>query len=263
MVKLKKILKAEKGNEKPEEPFIIAGPCSVESYELMKKTAVFLKSIGIEYIRGGAFKPRTSPYSFQGLGEEGLEILKRIKEEYSIKVVTELLDIRDLESISNIADVLQIGSRNMFNYSLLKEVGKTKKTILLKRGMAATIEEWLSAAEYIAIEGNSDIILCERGIRTFENYTRNTLDLNCIPVIKQRTDLKVIVDPSHGTGIRELVKPMSLAAISAGADGLMIEMHPEPDNALSDACQSVNFEQFADIYHGVIKLYDCIMSEKY
>lgn len=260
-MKLKKVLKKEETNEKRGKPFIIAGPCSVESYELMEQTAIFLNSIGIKYMRGGAFKPRTSPYSFQGLGKEGLEILKEVKQKHNIKIVTELMDIRDLEMICDTADILQIGSRNMFNYSLLKEVGKTNKTILLKRGMAATIEEWLNAAEYIAIEGNSDIILCERGIRTFETYTRNTLDLNCIPAIKQKTNLKVIVDPSHGTGIREFVKPMSLAAIAAGADGLMIEMHPDPENSLSDACQSVNFKQFEDIFRKVMKLYNCIMSE--
>jgi 3-deoxy-7-phosphoheptulonate synthase len=261
VVKLKKVLKKDEDNEKQEKPLIIAGPCSVENYELMEKTAIFLKSIGVEYMRGGAFKPRTSPYSFQGLGEEGLEILSNIKQKYDMKIVSEIMDVRDLELISDIADVLQIGSRNMYNYSLLKEVGKTKKKIMLKRGMSATIEEWLNAAEYIAIEGNSEIMLCERGIRTFETYTKNTLDLNCIPVIKQKTNLKVIVDPSHGTGIRELVKPMSLAAISAGADGLMIEMHPDPDNALSDACQSVNFEQFEEIYRKVFKLHNCLMSE--
>lgn len=259
-VKLKKVLKKDGCNEKQEKPFIIAGPCSVESYELMEKTAVFLKKMGVEYLRGGAFKPRTSPYSFQGLGDIGLEILKGIKQNYNIKIVTELMDTRDLEAIIDVADVIQIGSRNMYNYSLLKEVGKTKKSVLLKRGMSATIEEWLNAAEYIAIEGNSEIILCERGIRTFETYTRNTLDLSCIPVIKQKTNLKVIVDPSHGTGIRELIKPMSLAAISAGADGLMIEMHPTPDSALSDASQSISFEQFEDIYRKIFKLYNCIMS---
>lgn len=260
-MKLRKVLKKEGYKEKLEEPVIIAGPCSVESYDLMEKTAVFLKKIGIEYMRGGAFKPRTSPYSFQGLGDRGLEILKSIKEKYNIKIVTELMDIRDLEAISDVADVIQIGSRNMYNYSLLREVGKTQKKVLLKRGMSATVEEWLNAAEYIAIEGNNEIILCERGIRTFETYTRNTLDLSCIPVIKQKTNLKVIVDPSHGTGIRELVKPMSLAAISAGADGLMIEMHPDPDNALSDASQSINFDQFQDIHSKIIKLYNCIMSK--
>lgn len=260
-MKLRKVLKKEGYKEKLEEPVIIAGPCSVESYELMEKTAIFLKKVGIEYMRGGAFKPRTSPYSFQGLGDRGLEILKSIKEKYNIKIVTELMDIRDLEAISDVADVIQIGSRNMYNYSLLREVGKTQKKILLKRGMSATVEEWLNAAEYIAIEGNNEIILCERGIRTFETYTRNTLDLSCIPVIKQKTNLKVIVDPSHGTGIRELVKPMSLAAISAGADGLMIEMHPDPDNALSDASQSINFDQFQDIHSKIIKLHNCIMSK--
>ncbi len=261
VVKLKKVLKKDGYTEKQGKPFIIAGPCSVESYELMERTAIFLKGMGIEYMRGGAFKPRTSPYSFQGLGKEGLEILRSIKQKHNIKIVTELMDIRDLEAINDIADVIQIGSRNMYNYSLLKEVGKTKKIILLKRGMSATIEEWLNAAEYIAIEGNSEIILCERGIRTFETYTRNTLDLSCIPVIKQKTNLKVIADPSHGTGIRELVKPMSLAAISAGADGLMIEVHPDPDNAISDASQSVNFEQFEEIYKKVFKLYNCLMLE--
>lgn len=259
-MKLKKVLKKDENVESQEKPFFIAGPCSVESYDLMEKTAIFLKRLGIEYLRGGAFKPRTSPYSFQGLGEEGLLILKNIKRDYNIKIVTELMDIRDLDAISEVADIIQIGSRNMYNYSLLREVGKIPKKVLLKRGMSATVEEWLNAAEYIAIEGNSEIILCERGIRTFETSTRNTLDLSCIPFIKQRTNLKVIVDPSHGTGTRELIKPMSLAAVSAGADGLMIEMHEAPDEALSDAAQSISFEEFEDIYHRVLKLYNCIYS---
>lgn len=258
MVKLKKVLKINEGAGKTEKPIFIAGPCSVENYDLMEKTALFLKDLGIEYMRGGAYKPRTSPYSFQGLGEEGIDILKSIKKKHDIKIVTELIDARDLEKVHEVADIIQIGSRNMYNYSLLREVGKTKKRILLKRGMSATIEEWLSAAEYIAIEGNNDIILCERGIRTFETYTRNTLDLNCIPVIKQNTGLKVIVDPSHGTGKRELVKPMSLASIGAGADGVIIEIHPEPDNALSDAHQSISFEQFKELYGEVKKIFNCI-----
>lgn len=255
-MKLKKVLKKDDKITRLEKPLIIAGPCSVESFEIMDETASFLKHIGVEYLRGGAFKPRTSPYSFQGLGDEGLQILKSIKEKHDIKVVSELLDVRDIELVCDVCDVIQIGSRNMYNYSLLREVGKTNKKVLLKRGMSATIEEWLNAAEYIAIEGKCEIILCERGIRTFENYTRNTLDLNCVPIIKQKTNLKVIVDPSHGTGRRELIKSMSYGAIACGADGLMIEMHPKPDEAISDGYQSVNFEEFSKLYHKVIKLYN-------
>lgn len=258
LVKLKKILKKDKIEKRILNPIIIAGPCSIENYDVFDKTAAFLKECGVEYIRGGIFKPRTSPYSFQGLGEEGFYILQSVKEKYNIKIVSELLDVRDTEELVKIADIIQIGSRNMYNYPLLKEVGKTHKTILLKRGMAATIEEWLSAAEYIALEGNNDIILCERGIRTFESYTRNTLDLNCIPIIKQKTNLKIIVDPSHGTGVRELVKPMSLAAIASGADGIMIEVHPNPEKALSDANQSLNFSEFKSVYNNILRLYNCI-----
>ncbi|CCJ33393.1 3-deoxy-7-phosphoheptulonate synthase [Caloramator australicus] len=240
------------------QPLIIAGPCSVENYDIMDKTVKFLKELGIEYIRGGAFKPRTSPYSFQGLGMEGIEILEDMKKKYGVKIVSEILDIRDLEEMIDSIDIIQVGSRNMYNYPLLKELGRIKKPILLKRGISATIDEWLNAAEYIALEGNTDIILCERGIRTFENYTRNTLDLNCVPVVKQRTNLAIIVDPSHGTGRRELVKPLSLAAIAAGADGLLIEVHPDPDNALSDGFQSLNFEEFKDTYNKVISTYHCV-----
>ncbi|SKA83595.1 3-deoxy-D-arabinoheptulosonate-7-phosphate synthase [Caloramator quimbayensis] len=260
MVKLKKVLKKENNNKakEREKPLIIAGPCSVENYDIFEETVAFLKECGVEYIRGGIFKPRTSPYSFQGLREEGIEILKSIKIKYNIKIVSELLDLRDIESLIEIADIIQIGSRNMYNYPLLKEVGKAGKTILLKRGISATIEEWLSAAEYIALEGNSNIILCERGIRTFETYTRNTLDLNCVPVIKQKTNLKIIVDPSHGTGKRELINSMSLAAIASGADGIMVEVHPNPDKALSDGEQSVNFEEFKSIYKNIVNLYNYI-----
>lgn len=240
------------------QPLIIAGPCSVENYDVMEKTVKFLKDLGIEYIRGGAFKPRTSPYSFQGLGMEGIEILEDMKKKYGVKIVSEILDIRDLEEMMDSIDIIQVGSRNMYNYPLLKELGRIKKPILLKRGISATIEEWLNAAEYIALEGNTDIILCERGIRTFENYTRNTLDLNCVPVVKQRTNLAIIVDPSHGTGRRELVKPLSLAAIAAGADGLLIEVHPDPDKALSDGFQSLNFEEFKDTYNRVLATYHCV-----
>jgi len=241
-----------------EKPIIIAGPCSVENYEIMDKTVKFLKELGIEFIRGGVFKPRTSPYSFQGLGLEGIDILKDIKHKYSVKIVSEVLDVRDLEDMFDVVDVIQVGSRNMYNYPLLKELGKINKTVLLKRGISATIEEWLNAAEYIALEGNRDIILCERGIRTFETYTRNTLDLNCIPVVKQNTSLRIIVDPSHGTGRRELVKPLSLAAIAVGADGLLIEVHPEPQKALSDGFQSVDFNEFKEIYTKVLDVFSCI-----
>ena len=236
-------------------PIMIAGPCSVENYEMMDKTAQFLKRIGVNYIRGGVFKPRTSPNSFQGLGVSGLEILKQIKKDYGLLVVSEILDIRDLEKCLDVVDVIQIGSRNMYNYPLLKEVGKTNKTVILKRGMSATYDEWINASEYIKMGGNEDIILCERGIRTFEPSTRNTLDLSCIPLIKQRTNLRIIVDPSHGTGIRDIVEPMSMAAIAAGADGLIIETHPEPDKAISDGFQSVDFETFEKIYFKTLKLY--------
>lgn len=242
-------------------PIIIAGPCSIENYDLMDMTAKFLTENGIEYIRGGAFKPRTSPYSFQGLGNEGIDILKAIRKKYDIKIVSEVMDVRDIDSMLDSVDVLQIGSRNMYNYSLLREIGKTSKKILLKRGMSSTIEEWMNAAEYIAIEGNTDIVLCERGIRTFENYTRNTLDINAIPVIKQKTGLKIIVDPSHGTGRRELIEPVSLASIAAGADGLVIEMHPEPEKAISDGFQSVNFEEFKKLYLKVMKMFNFINYE--
>lgn len=237
-------------------PMIIAGPCSVEDYDLMDITAKFLSKTGIEYLRGGAFKPRTSPYSFQGLGDEGIEILKDIKKKYDLKIVSEVIDIRDIDAINDVVDVIQIGSRNMYNYPLLKEIGKTNKKILLKRGMSATIDEWVNAAEYIAVEGNLDIILCERGIRTFEDYTRNTLDINAVPIIKQKTDLKIVVDPSHGTGRSELVSSVSLGALAAGADGLIVEIHPQPDKALSDGFQSLNFEEFEVLYRKAIKLYN-------
>ena len=261
MVKLKKVTLKRDIGEVRNKPIIIAGPCSVENYELMDKTTEFLKKLGVDYIRGGAFKPRTSPYSFQGLGDEGLKILDEMKQKYAIKIVTEVMDARDIEAVSDIADILQIGSRNMYNYTLLKEIGKTNKKVILKRGMSATIEEWLSAAEYIAIEGNCEIILCERGIRTFETYTRNTLDLSCVPIIKKKTGLKIIVDPSHGTGLKELVHPMSLASIAAGADGLMIEVHPNPEAALSDGSQSIEFNEFTELYNEANKLYNYIQQK--
>jgi len=222
---------------------LISGPCSVESYENMHAIASELKNIGIHIIRGGAFKPRTSPYDFQGLQYEGLEILKAVGKEVQLPVVTEVMDVRDIDITLQYADMLQIGSRNMYNYSLLKELGKLKTTpILLKRGISATLSEWLYAAEYIMSHGNTNVVLCERGIRTFENYTRNTLDLNSVAAVKQKYRLPVIVDPSHGTGLRELVPSMSIAALCAGADGLMIESHINPDNAVSDSRQTVSMD---------------------
>lgn len=260
-MKLKRVLRTKDHEGQPEdkqELMMIAGPCSVENYEIMDKTVSFLSSLGVGYIRGGAFKPRTSPYSFQGLGNEGLDILKEIKKKYNVKIVSEIIDVRDIDDICEVADVIQIGARNMYNYPLLREVGKTEKEILLKRGISATVEEWLNAAEYISLEGNDRIILCERGIRTFETITRNTLDLNSVPILKQRTRLRVIVDPSHGTGVRELVRPMSLAAIAAGADGLIIEVHPCPDKAFSDGFQSVNLEDYRDIFNEAHRFHKCI-----
>ncbi|PHS35481.1 MAG: 3-deoxy-7-phosphoheptulonate synthase [Alkaliphilus sp.] len=223
---------------------IIAGPCSVESREQIFATAKIVKECGGTILRGGAFKPRTSPYSFSGLGLEGLMLLKKAGEEHDLPVISEVMDTRNVELMSKYVDILQVGSRNMQNYSLLSEVGKSDKPVLLKRGMSATIEEWLLAAEYIALEGNSNIILCERGIRTFEKYTRNTLDLSAVPIVKSLTSLPILVDPSHGTGVRHLVPPMANAAIAAGANGIMVEIHPNPESALSDGEQSLTFEEF-------------------
>ncbi|MDF2521608.1 MAG: phospho-2-dehydro-3-deoxyheptonate aldolase [Clostridia bacterium] len=238
---------------------VIAGPCSVENNEMIIETAGFVKSIGADMLRGGAFKPRTSPYSFQGLKEEGLKMLKEASEKENIPVVSEVMDPRDIEIIYPYIDMFQIGSRNMQNFSLLTEVGKTDKPVMLKRGMAATIEDFLLAAEYIAAEGNDRIVLCERGIRTFESYTRNTLDLAAVPILKKLSKLPVIVDPSHGTGMRDLILPMSLAAMAAGADGLMVEVHPEPACALSDAEQSLSFEEFERLIDKVKETKDFFM----
>jgi 3-deoxy-7-phosphoheptulonate synthase len=203
-----------------------------------------VKKAGAQFLRGGAFKPRTSPYSFQGLEEEGLKMLQEAKQLTGLKIVTEVMDVHSVELVAQYADVLQIGARNMQNFSLLKAVGKINKPVLLKRGLAATLGEWLSAAEYILNEGNKDVILCERGIRTFETYTRNTLDLSAVPAIKKLSHLPIVVDPSHGTGKWDLVAPMAKAAIAAGADGLIIEVHPDPKNALSDGAQSLTPENF-------------------
>ncbi|MCH8313482.1 MAG: 3-deoxy-7-phosphoheptulonate synthase [Nitrospinae bacterium] len=226
---------------------IMAGPCSVESRDQICKTARLVKEAGANMMRGGAFKPRTSPYSFQGLEEEGLQLLLEAKKESGLPIVTEVMNPREVDLVAEYADLLQVGARNVQNFSLLKELGKIDKPILLKRGMMTTIKEFLMSAEYILSEGNRNVILCERGIRTFETATRNTLDLSCIPVLKQETHLPIIVDPSHGTGHWHLVDSMSKAAIAAGADGLMIEVHPDPAHAFSDGPQSLKPEKFAKL----------------
>ncbi len=226
---------------------LMAGPCSVESYEQVLETAQALKKAGVRILRGGAYKPSTSPYSFQGLGEEGLKILAEVKKQLDLLVVTEVMDTRDVELVAQYADILQIGTRNMHNFRLLSEVGKSGKPVLLKRGLSATIEEWLLAAEYIAKEGNSQIILCERGIRTFEPYTRFTLDINAVPAVKELSHLPIVVDPSHGTGRWRLVPAVSKAAIAAGADGLLIEVHPRPEQALKDGPQSLRIDNFLSL----------------
>lgn len=234
---------------------VIAGPCSVENEYQLMKTAEAVKKAGADMLRGGAFKPRTSPYSFQGLGLKGLKILEKARREFDLPVVTEVLDSRDVNWICEYVDVLQIGARNMQNFSLLKEVGKVNKPVLLKRGMYSKMSEWLNCAEYILSEGNPNVILCERGIRTFETYTRNTLDLSIVPAVKEISHLPVIVDPSHATGKISLIKPMSLAAVAAGADGLLIEVHYKPEEALSDKDQQLTPEQFQDLMEEVRKLY--------
>ncbi len=223
---------------------VMAGPCSVESREQLLETAHAVKKAGARFLRGGAYKPRTSPYEFQGLAEEGLKLLALAREETGLKVVTEVMDVETLPMVADYADVLQIGARNMQNFSLLKQVGALRKPVLLKRGLSATIKEWLMAAEYIVSKGNHRVALCERGIRTFETMTRNTLDLNAVPVLKALTHLPVMVDPSHGIGIRSAVLPMARAAVACGADGLIIEVHPDPDRALSDGAQSLDFPEF-------------------
>jgi 3-deoxy-7-phosphoheptulonate synthase len=220
---------------------VVAGPCSVETEAMVMRTAEFLVSHGVKLLRAGAFKPRTSPYAFQGMGVEGLHILKRVREKTGIGIVTELMDTEHAEAVEEAADVIQIGTRNMQNFSLLKRVGRCRKPVLLKRGMSATLEEWLMAAEYVMAGGNYQVMLCERGVRTFADHSRNTLDLSVIPPAKALSHLPVFVDPSHGTGKRAHVPAMALAGLAAGADGLLIEIHPEPDKALSDGAQSLDF----------------------
>ena len=228
-------------------PVIIAGPCSVESEEQVMTIARGVKERGAQMLRGGAFKPRTSPYSFQGLGEKGLKLLAQAARETGLAIVTEVMSVNQIDLIAEYTDIFQVGARNMQNFVLLKELGKTKKPILLKRGMSATIEELLLSAEYILSQGNYEVILCERGIRTFENYTRNTLDLSSIPALKRLSHLPIIVDPSHATGRWRLVSPMAKAAIAVGADGLLIEVHPDPKSSLSDGAQTLKIDTFAQL----------------
>jgi 3-deoxy-7-phosphoheptulonate synthase len=230
---------------------IIAGPCSVESEEQTVETAHRVRAAGADMLRGGAYKPRTSPRSFQGLGEEGLRILALAREETGLPIVTEVMDARQLDAVAACADVLQVGSRNMQNFTLLRELGRIDKPVLIKRGMSATLEEWLCAAEYVLAGGNERVILCERGIRTFETGTRNTLDLSIVPLAKETGGMPVIVDPSHATGRADLIRPMSLAAIAAGADGLLIEVHPDPDRAASDREQQLTPEAFEEVMRDV------------
>ena len=233
---------------------IIAGPCAVESREQLFETARSVSTAGAHILRGGAFKPRSSPYSFQGMGEEGLKLLYQVRKETGMPVVTEVMDTRQVDMVAQYADILQIGSRNMQNYPLLKEAGICHKPVLLKRGMMATIEEYLLAAEYILNQGNNEIILCERGIRTFETSTRNTLDLSAVPVLKRLTHLPVIVDPSHGTGVRWLVPSMAKAAVAVGADGLIMEVHNNPEGALCDGYQSLSLDEFDTLMRDLKKI---------
>ncbi|MBU0615436.1 MAG: 3-deoxy-7-phosphoheptulonate synthase [Nanoarchaeota archaeon] len=230
-----------------DEIIVMAGPCAVESEKQIIDTAKAVKKAGAQILRGGAFKPRTGPYAFQGLGEEGLKLLAKARDVTGLKIVTEVVDVRDVQLVAKYADILQIGTRNMQNYPLLKEVGKINKPVLLKRGMWATYKELLLAAEYIMSEGNREVILCERGIRTFETYTRNTLDINAVPALKEMTHLPVVVDPSHATGKKSLVAPIAKAAVAAGADGVIIEVHPNPEKAVSDADQTLSTEEFAKL----------------
>jgi 3-deoxy-7-phosphoheptulonate synthase len=227
-----------------DEVIVMAGPCSAETEEQVEATAAAVKRAGAKVLRGGAFKPRSSPYSFQGLGEDGLRLLRDAADRHNLKLVSEVMDVSQIELVDRYADILQVGARNMQNFTLLRELGHSRTPILLKRGISATIEEWLLSAEYILAGGNMNVMLCERGIRTFESYTRNTLDISAIPVVQKLSHLPVLVDPSHGTGRRDKVAPMARAAVAAGADGLLIEVHHDPDHALSDGAQSLYPTQF-------------------
>jgi 3-deoxy-7-phosphoheptulonate synthase len=231
---------------------VIAGPCAVETEDLLLEAARAVKAAGASILRGGAFKPSTSPYSFRGLGMNGLEFLAQARIETGMPIITEVMSPQDVELVSRYTDILQVGTRNMQNFALLDEVGKTKKPVMLKRGLSATIQEWLLSAEYILAQGNRQVMLCERGIRTFETFTRNTMDISAIPIIKKLSHLPIIADPSHGTGKWYLVTPISMAAVAAGADGLMIEVHPSPEHALKDGAQSLNFNNFQQLMSRVI-----------
>ncbi|MCB9208028.1 MAG: 3-deoxy-7-phosphoheptulonate synthase [Ignavibacteriales bacterium] len=241
------IVKTNFGDIGGKELAVIAGPCSVESRDQIFRIAEEVKKLGIKFLRGGAYKPRSSPYAFRGLKEEGLKLLGEVRKEFGLGIVTEVLSPETIPLVEEVADIIQIGARNMQNFTLLDEVGKSKLPILLKRGLSATVEELLLSAEYIMAQGNYNVILCERGIRTFETATRNTLDLNAIPVIKKHSHLPVLVDPSHGVGIRDKIQPMALAGVAAGADGLIIEVHHDPDNAMSDGTQTITPEQMKNI----------------
>ena len=233
---------------------IMAGPCSVESLEQLREAARCVKESGAQFLRGGAFKPRTSPYDFQGLGDEGLKMLRTVADEFGLKVITEVVDHDDIDLVGVYADVFQVGARNMQNFQMLKALGKARKPVLLKRGLSATISEWLNAAEYIMAGGNENVILCERGIRTYETFTRNTLDLSAVAAVKELSHLPVIVDPSHGTGRWQMVRPMARAAVAAGADGLIIEVHPHPEVALSDGDQSLKPKNFEAVMHEISQI---------
>jgi len=237
---------------------VMAGPCAVENREMIIASAKAVKAAGATILRAGAFKPRTSPYAFQGLGREGLQYLAEAREETGLPVVTEAVDIEGVDAVEALADIIQIGARNMQNFSLLKRVGRSDKPVLLKRGMSATLDEFLQAAEYILAEGNYNVILCERGVRTFSNVTRNTLDLSAVPILKRLTHLPVIVDPSHATGIRTEVGPMAKAAVAAGADGLMIEVHPDPATAQSDGPQSLKPDDFAQLMRELARIAEAV-----
>lgn len=230
-----------------DELIIMAGPCSVESEEQIEASAAVVAATGAQVLRGGAYKPRSSPYAFQGLGVPGLKMMREAADRHGLKVITEVMEINQIETVAEYADILQIGARNMQNFSMLRELGKVDKPIFLKRGLSSTFEEWIMSAEYVIANGNPHVMFCERGIRTFETYTRNTLDLSAVPVIKQKSHLPIIVDPSHGVGIRDKVAPLARAGVAVGADGLMIEIHPDPPTAKSDGPQSLYFNQFREM----------------
>ncbi len=235
---------------------MIAGPCAVESTEQVLAAAKAVSASGAKFFRGGAFKPRTSPYAFQGMGEDGLKILSEVRDQFGLNIVTEAMDEHGIDLVEKYGDCIQIGARNMQNFSLLKYAGKTRKPVLLKRGLSATLDEFLLAAEYIMAEGNYDVILCERGIRTFADHARNTLDLSIVPAVRRLSHLPILVDPSHGTGHNYMVEPMALAGVAVGADGLIIEVHPQPEFAKCDGAQALTLAQFSDLYSKVVRLYE-------